>query len=167
MNEINLKGSLSRMSKEFRILVLCFVCLLNIGFFTGFNFVRVTTAMQPSGIESNYLGNEDDEEAEVMQFKKSHREILTLIHNHILSLSIVFFLLGVLFYATRTEGAIRSILIFEPFLSLLLTFGGIYILWLGITWFAYVIMVSGMAMILSVILLSVFIIRDCLFPVKA
>ena len=123
--------------------------------------------MQPAGIESNYLGNEEDEEAEVMQFKKSHREILTLIHNHILSLSVVFFLLGLLFYSTRVQGKLRSILLFEPFLSLLLTFGGIYILWLGINWFSYVIMVSGMAMILSVILLSFFIIRDCLRPFKS
>lgn len=167
MSEIQLKGSLSRMSKEFRILVLCFVFLLNVGFFTGFNFVRVTTAMSPSGIESNYLGNEEDQEAEVMQFKKSHREILTLIHNHILSLSIVFFVLGLLFFCTRVDGTMRSILLFEPFLSLILTFGGIYVLWSGIAWFTYVIMISGMAMVVSVILLSFFIIRDCLIPAKS
>ena len=46
---------------------------------------------------------------------------------------------------------------FEPFLSVLLTFGGIYLLWLDINWMKYVIMISGMLMTLS-FTISVFII---------
>jgi hypothetical protein len=38
---------------------------------------------------------------------------------------------------------------FEPFLSVLLTFGGIYFLWLDISWMKYVIMISGMFMTFS------------------
>ena len=88
---MELRGALSQLPKDFRILVCCFVIVLNIGFFTGFNFVRVSTSLSTSGIEENYLGNEEDEDAEIMRFKKSEKEILTLIHNHILSLSLVFF----------------------------------------------------------------------------
>jgi len=161
---MKLKGSLGSMPQQFRIFVICFVLVLNVGFFTGFNFVRVTTSLESEGVEQNYLGNEDDEEAEEMHFKKSEQEILTLIHNHILSLSLIFFVFGVLLYMTNTPSRLKSILLFEPFLSLILTFGGIYFLWKGVIWFKYIIMLSGMAMVLSIILISILVIWSCAIP---
>jgi hypothetical protein len=160
---MKLSGELNQLPRDFRILICCFVIVLNFGFFTGFNFVRVSTSLNAKGIEQNYLGNEEDEQAEVMQFKKSEKEILTLIHNHVLSLSIIFFIMAVLLYMTSTPQPMKSFLLFEPFISLILTFGGIYIMWLGLTWFTYVIMISGMAMVISLLLMSILIIRDCLF----
>ena len=160
---MKLSGELNQLPRDFRILICCFVIVLNFGFFTGFNFVRVSTSLNAKGIEQNYLGNEEDEQSEVMQFKKSEKEILTLIHNHVLSLSMVFFIMAVLLYMTSTPQPMKSFLLFEPFISLILTFGGIYVMWLGLTWFTYVIMISGMAMVISLLLMSVLIIRDCLF----
>lgn len=154
------------MPLQFRIFVICFVLVLNLGFFTGFNFVRVTTSLNSQGIEQNYLGNEGDEEAMEMHFKKSEQEILTLIHNHILSLSLIFFILGGLLYMTNVPSKLKSILLFEPFLSLVLTFGGIYVLWRGVIWFKYVIMLSGMAMVLSLTMMSALVIWCCIFPNK-
>lgn len=161
---MELRGKLSEFPRDFRILVACFVIVLNVGFFTGFNFVRVTTSLNTSGIEQNYLGNEDDEEAEIMRFKKSEGEILTLIHNHILSLSIIFFLLSVLLYMTNVPAKLKIFLVFEPFASLILTFGGIYVLWKGVVWFKYVIAISGFAMVFSLCLVSFLILRECFFP---
>ena len=161
---MELRGKLSELPRDFRILVACFVIVLNVGFFTGFNFVRVTTSLNTSGIEQNYLGNEDDEEAEIMRFKKSEGEILTLIHNHILSLSIIFFVLSVLLYMTNVPTRLKTFLLFEPFASLILTFGGIYVLWKGVVWFKYVIAISGFAMVFSLCLVSFLILRECCFP---
>jgi len=161
---MELRGALSQLPKDFRILVCCFVIVLNIGFFTGFNFVRVSTSLSANGIEQNYLGNEEDEEADIMRFKKSEKQILTLIHNHVLSLSMVFFLLAVLLYMTNVSPKLKTFLLFEPFASLILTFGGIYIMWLGVIWFKYIIIVSGLAMVLSLCLTSFLIIKECLFP---
>ena len=164
---MKLRGTLTAASRKFRLFVVCFVVLLNVGFFTGFNFVRTTTSLNSQGIEQNYLGNEDDENAEEMYFKKSEKEILTLIHNHVLSLSLIFFVLGTLLYMTNCADRLVSFLMFEPFLSLLLTFGGIYILWKGVIWFKYVIMISGMLMVFSLILMSSMVIWCCLFPKRA
>lgn len=163
---MEIKNSLGSMPLQFRIFVICFVLVLNLGFFTGFNFVRVTTSLNSQGIEQNYLGNEGDEEAMEMHFKKSEQEILTLIHNHILSLSLIFFILGGLLYMTNVPSKLKSILLFEPFLSLVLTFGGIYVLWRGVIWFKYVIMLSGMAMVLSLTMMSALVIWCCIFPNK-
>ncbi len=159
-------GLLSQFPKEVKLLITAFVLTLSIGFFTGINFVKITSTFQSNGIESNYLGNENDEEAEVMQFKKSEKEILTLIHNHILSMSIIFLLLGGILSLTSMNKRLKTILMFEPFLSIVLTFGGIYILWSGVLWFKYIIMLSGMAMVLSFILSIFFILKETIYSAK-
>ena len=153
-------GSLSQLPKEIKLLIIAFTITLSIGFFTGINFVRITSTFQAKGVETNYLGNEEDEDAKVMQFKKSKKEVLTLIHNHILSMSVIFLLLGGLLSLTSMNKRIKTVLIFEPFISIILTFGGIYVLWSGIHWFKYVIMLSGFAMVLSFILSSIFILKE-------
>ena len=158
--------TISQFSKEVRLLITAFVITLNIGFFTGINFVNETSRFQPDGIETNYLGNENDENAETMQFKKPKKEILTLVHNHILSMSIIFLLLGVLLSYTSINKKMIRVLILEPFVSIILTFGGIYVLWTGILWFKYVIMISGLALTLSFLLSSFFILKESVFPLK-
>lgn len=163
---MDLNGTLGSMSLQFRLFVVCFVVILNVGFFTGFNFVRVTTSLNSTGIEQNYLGNEEDEDAEIMHFKKSEQEVLTLVHNHILSLSLVFFVLGILMYMTGEKASVKGFLMFEPFLSLVLTFGGIYLLWKGLIWFKYIIMISGSLMVISILWMSFLIIKNCISPVN-
>ncbi len=156
-------GLLKQFPKEVKLLITAFVITLNIGFFTGINFIRITSTFDSNGIETNYLGNEKDEDAEIMQFKKSEREIITLVHNHVLSMSLIFFLLGGLLSLTSINRKIKSLLMFEPFVSIVLTFGGIYILWTGVLWFKYIIMLSGIAMVLSIVLSSVFILKETIF----
>ncbi|MEN8125969.1 MAG: hypothetical protein ABFR32_12675 [Bacteroidota bacterium] len=160
---MNFHGLLLRLPNEIRLLITFFVLTLNIGFFTGLSFVKETTSFKINGIESQYLGNENDEEAEVMQFKKSKKEVLTLIHNHILSMSIIFLLLGGILLLTTLNKKLKKILMIEPFVSIILTFGGIYILWNGVLWFKYVIIISGIAMTLSFILSSFFILKESVF----
>jgi hypothetical protein len=160
-------GLLTKSPKEIKLLITAFVITLSIGFFTGINYVKVTSTFQTNGIETNYLGNENDENAEVMQFKKSKKEILTLIHNHILSMSIIFFLLGALLALTSMNKKLKTILMFEPFISIIFTFGGIYVLWSGVIWFKYIIMLSGIAMVLSFILSSIFILKESVFLTKS
>mgnify|MGYP001427377875 CR=1 FL=1 len=146
---MNLHGSIHQFPKEIKTLILIFITTLSVGFFGGVNFIGDTTSYKPSGIETNYLGNEADENAEIMKFKKSKREILTLVHNHILSLSVIFFLLALVLATTSIHVKLKLFLMVEPFLSLLCTFGGIYFMWLGITWFKYIILISGILMVLS------------------
>ena len=96
-------GAISTLPKEIRIFVASFVVVLSIGFYTGLLFVNETSSASSKGIEENYLGNEDDEDAEVMKFKKSDREMLTIVHTHILSMSMIFFLLGLVGLELVTE----------------------------------------------------------------
>ncbi len=141
-----LKGLIYQFPKEIKLLIVAFICTLSIGFYSGISFVRSTTDANPNGIEQRYLGNEDDENAIKMMFKKSEGEIMTTVHSHILSLSVIFFMVSLLLAATDIPQKLKLFLMIEPFFSLVFTFGGIYLLWKDIHFMKYVIMISGFFM---------------------
>jgi hypothetical protein len=142
-------GLLSTFPKEIKIFIGSFVIILSIGFFTGLFFVNETSSASPAGIEENYLGNENDANAEIMKFKKSEREMLTIVHTHILSMSFIFFLMGILVWMTKLSKKFKLFLTVEPFFSVVFTFGGIYLLWSGVLWMKYVVIFSGILMTLT------------------
>ena len=146
---MQLNGLIITLAKELKWLIGAFIMVLSIGFYTGLLFVNETSSASPNGIEVNYLGNEADENADVMHFKKSEREMLSLVHSHILSMALIFFLVGILVSITKLNKKLKLFLIIEPFLSVVLTFGGIYLLWTGLLWMKYVVMVSGILMTLT------------------
>ena len=146
---MKLNGLIHTFPKELKLLIGVFVIVLSIGFFTGLMFVGKTSSANPNGIEEQYLGNESDEDAMVMKFKKSDQEMLILVHNHVLSMSIIFFLVGVILSVTQLNRKLKLFLMIEPFLSVLLTFGGIYLLWKGILWMKFLVVFSGTLMTLT------------------
>lgn len=164
---MQIHGFIHQFPKEIKSLILVFIIVLSVGFYGGLSFVNNTTSMNSSEIESHYLGNENDEAAEVMKFKKSEGEILTVVHNHILSLSVIFFILSLILATTSINKKFKYFLMIEPFLSIILTFGGIYLLWSGITWFKYVVIFSGILMTFSFVSATIAIGYQILFFKKA
>jgi len=157
---MQLDGLIYRAPKEIKVLIGAFIFVLSVGFYTGLLFVKETSSANPNGIEEQYLGNENQEHIQVMKFKKSDREMLTMIHGHILSMSIIFFLVGLIVSITRLPSKLKLFLLIEPFVSVVLTFGGIYLLWKGILWMKYVIMFSGTLMSLTYTISAVLIIKQ-------
>ena len=149
---MQLSGIIHTFPGKVKLFIFLFILSLSFGFFTGFSFLDKTTGLTPAGIEKNYLGNEEDEDATVMIFKKTKREMLALIHTHVLSMSIIFFVLGIILFTTSVKSGIKAFLVIEPFISIILTFGGLLLLWKGVLWFKYIIMVSGALLVLSYIL---------------
>jgi len=143
---MQLNGLLLTFPKEIKLLIGIFLLVLSVGFYTGLLFVGETSSAKPNGIEEHYLGNEAIEDAEVMKFKKSPKEMLTIVHTHILSMSFIFFLVGAILATAKLNAKWKLFLMLEPFVSVLLTFGGIYFLWKGITWFKFIVMFSGFLM---------------------
>ena len=158
--EIN--GLLMVLPKEIKVLIGAFIIVLSIGFYTGLLFVGETSSANPNGIEEQYLGNEHDEDAEIMRFKKSDQEMLTLVHNHILSMAIIFFLVGGLVSITKLNKKLKLFLIIEPFVSVVLTFGGLYLLWSGMLWMKYIVMFSGILMTVTYTVSTIIILKQLL-----
>jgi len=136
-------------SNELKLLTTIFLLVLSIGFFSGISFVEKTSGFNSKGVQENYLGNEDDEEATVLKFKKNDKQLSSLIHSHILSMSVIFFIVALLVSATPIYSPLKKFLMIEPLMSVLLTFGGIYFLTKGYLWMKYVVMLSGILMTLS------------------
>ncbi len=157
--------SIQHFPKEMKLLIGIFLVVLSIGFLSALQFVSITTEASPKGIQENYLGNEEDLEAEEMKFKKNEKQLLNIIHSHILSMGLIFFTLALLVTTTPIKGFFRQFLLFEPLLSVLTTFGGIYFLWKGILWMKYVVMISGGLMTISFVI-SVIVIFYGLFGMK-
>ena len=119
-----------------RRLCLAFLLTATVGFTLGVFFVDHTTNSNPSGIAERYRGSEsmgvDIEQLPAereIQFEKSASEMLNITHTHILSLGMLFLLVGGIFsLATGIPPALKTFLVIEPFVSLLLTFGGMYLL---------------------------------------
>lgn len=162
---MQLNGLIYSFPKEIKLLIGAFVIVLSVGFYTGLLFVSETSSTNPNGIEEQYLGNENDESATVMKFKKSEKEMLTLVHNHILSMSLIFLLVGLILSTTELNTKLKTLLLVEPFISVLLTFGGLYFLWLEIFWMKYIVMLSGFLMTLTYTI-SILIILKQLFVSK-
>ena len=47
-------------------------------------------------------------------------------------MSIIFFLVGGILSLTKLKKGLKKFLIVEPFISIILTFGGLYFLWSGV-----------------------------------
>ena len=159
---MQLNGLIFMLPKEIKLLIAAFIIVLSIGFFTGLLFVGETSSVNPNGIEQHYLGNENNHNARVMRFKKSEKEMLTLVHNHILSMSIIFFLVGLLVSITQLKKKVKIFLIVEPFLSVVLTFGGLYLLWKGVLWMKYIVMFSGILMTLTFSVSAIIVLKQLL-----
>lgn len=159
---MQLSGLIYSFPKTVKQFLIMFILMLSVGFYTGLLFVSSTTENTPNGIEENYLGNEENESAKVMKFKKSDRELLTTIHTHVLSLSFIFFMQGLILLFTSIPNGLKKVLLIEPFLSIIMTFGGIYLLWKGILWMKYLIMLSGGLMTLCFTISSIIILIQLL-----
>lgn len=146
---MQLNGLILTLPKEIKLLIGAFIIVLSIGFYTGLLFVSETSSANPNGIEEQYLGNEQDEDATIMRFKKSEKEMLSIVHSHMLSMSIIFFLVGIILSITKLNKKTKLILMIEPFFSVILTFGGLFFLWKGMLWMKYVVMFSGTLMTLN------------------
>ena len=143
---MQLHGLIHSFPQHVKLFIMAFVVVLSIGYFTGLLFLRESDSISSAGIEENYMGNEEVEDVKIMKFEKSEREMLTILHTHVLSISFIFFMLGCLVAITSLPQKIKTFLMIEPFFSIVFTFGGIYLMWKGLSWMKYVVMISGILM---------------------
>ena len=140
-----------------------FLIAISFGYLSGLDLLKHTTDFNPKGIEENVLGNEMDEYAEELQFKMSERQLNGIIHSHVITLGVLFILLSVMIFFTSYSQGMKSFLMIEPMISLITTFGGLWLLWNGVLWMKYIIMVSGILMHLSFVLIVFLLLKELLY----
>lgn len=153
---------LRRLPKTLKYVVLLYLASLTFGLITATLLIEYTTELTPDGIEANYIGNEEDEQAEEMKFKKSAYEIMNIIHTHVLGLGLILFVQAVLLYFTEIPEILKKILMIEPLVSVIVTFFSIYLLWTNVPYTEYVIILSGSLMVTCMLLGAFLIGRELL-----
>lgn len=137
-----------------RHLLASFLIVIAAGYTLGAFFVDHTTDTDPDGIAERFLGTEGvgidpmamPPEREI-QYEKSAAEVLNITHTHVISLALVFLAVGGIFvFASGIPGWLRGFLVLEPFLSIVLTFGGMWLLRYHSPSWSILIAVSGMLM---------------------
>ena len=108
---MELNGKIHELPKLAKLLIGFFIVTLSFGYFVGLRFVQENTKYTTQGIEEQYIGNEGDENAEVMKFKKSEKEIIGMIHNHVISMSFIFLIVGAILLITSLPARLKKILI--------------------------------------------------------
>lgn len=144
-------------------LIFWFIMVMFFGYGISISFLYQTTNFDSKGIEENYNGNEEDEDAEVLKFKKSSYEMKTNIHNHLFSMAVLVFIIGGFLYFTSINENLKSFLIIEPMISIIVTFGSILLMWNGHIIFKYIAMISGTLMHFSFILSLLLSLRELFF----
>jgi hypothetical protein len=131
------------LSRDAKLLVTAFLATLSLGYASGLSYVFMTTEMRPGGVAAHYAGSEDERE---MKFAKSPLELAQTTHNHVLSISLLFAVLGALLLCVEISARARRFLILEGFLSIVTTFASLWLLRYVSPLFSWLMILSGIAM---------------------
>ena len=140
--------SLYQLPAKLKLLLLLTVVNLTVGVGIGLYYVANTTELTSAGTTEHFSGSEIDAEFDIPEkYPKPVPELLITTHNHILSLTLIFLVIGGIFYFNSTiTGGLKTILIAEPFISILITFGGIWLIRFVHPAFSYLVIISGILM---------------------
>ena len=139
---------LHQLPAKLKLLLLLTVVNLTVGVGIGLYYVANTTELTPAGTTEHFSGSEIDAEFDIPEkYPKPVTELITTTHNHILSLTLIFLVIGSIFYFNSSiSGRMKTFLIAEPFISIITTFGGIWLMRFVHPTFVYLVIPSGILM---------------------
>ena len=153
MDSVLQKNSLSQWrlrgaDAAMRNFITAFLLLLSTGYIVGILFVDHRTQGTSRGLIEEYRGTPEVSRAAELKYAKSVDEMYIFLHNHILSLSVVFFAVGGIFYfSSLTSPGVKHFLIVEPFAAIATTFGGIWLMRFVAPQFSWLVLISGISMV--------------------
>ena len=156
--------------KELKSFLLIFVVVISIGTGVGLVYLSTTTSLTPKGAVERFNGSETAEKNQgddfdiPDQYAKPISEMLITTHNHIFGLSLAFFSIGIIFYFNSIiNGFWKSFLMAEPLISVVVTFGSIWLVRYIDKNFIYLTIVSSTLMFLTFYFMCGVIIFELIF----
>ena len=148
-----------------KLFLTLFIAVMSAGYLIGLFFVEHTTSLSSQGIQEQFLGSANVQTIQEMKYAKSANEMYVFLHNHILSLSLVFFALGGIFYfSSLVSDGVKKFLIVEPFIALVTTFGGIVLIRFVSPLFSWLVLLSGVSLFVCYCVMGYLILRELWFP---
>ena len=135
---------LKNLDKNLKNLLIYYLITLGIGFSLGVLYVYLNSEFTSTGMLEQYLGNDDEWNPKL---PKTLIDLVSHTHEHITMFSIIFLTLGLIFsYNSTISGFWCKFLLLEPFISIVLTFGGFFVIRFITPSFSYIIMISSALM---------------------
>lgn len=116
-------------NKSLKIFFIVYLLVITIGVSTGLTFLKHTTSLTPKGAVARFNGDEIKSEDIIENYPKPISEMLLTTHNHVLGLSFIFLSVGLIFYFySRIKERWKLFLMIEPLISIVVTFGSIWLM---------------------------------------
>ena len=179
MREARTLPLLRNLTQEAKIFATLIMLVLGVGYLHALAYVFQTTRMVPKGIEQRYRGTESTidtsslstaalpsseamEDTSIstlsapktvtgeIEYQKSLAEMLNIIHTHVLTMTFIFALSGFITLMTDSvRPAIRKFIVIEPFIGILVTFAGLWLMRYVHPAFSWLVSLSGSLMALA------------------
>ncbi len=142
--------SLTRVPAHVRLIIAIFLIVNATGYLLALGLVADNTSMTVAGVADHYAGNEEriaaGDTVTEFHFAPSRKELLGLAHSHIISLSVIFLIVALIFSATSYSVRLKRLLATELLLAILTTFAGLFLTVLVHRNFSYLLYLSSVLM---------------------
>lgn len=128
-----------------------YLLIVAIGVLVGLTYLGITSNASQKGIVEQYNGSKATGEIDIPdRFPKGIEEMLVTTHSHILGLSTLLLSLGLIIYFSEINERLKKFLMFEPLISLIVTFGSIWLIRYVHWSFVYLTILSAILMYSSI-----------------
>ena len=119
---------LYQLSNKVKYLITTFLLVMITGVSVGLIYVMETTSFSMRGTSEHYAGSEIIDELDIPEkYPKNFEGLLLTTHTHLISFAFIFLAMGLIFLMNSViTGVWKTIIMIEPFFSVLGTFGSIW-----------------------------------------
>jgi len=140
--------------KTLKNFLIAILFVLTTGLGTGLIYLSYTTNYTPKGTAERFNGTNIEQGINDFDIPENYpkpiSEMLLTTHNHILGFSFIFFITGLIFYFNSIiNGFWKSFLLIEPIISIVITFGSIWLVRFVHEDFVYLTILSSSILYLS------------------
>jgi len=140
MEEFESKVDLVKLPKMVKIFLTMFLINMGIGYCLAILNIQVTEGLSYDGISQYYRGNEAK-----MIYAPEMKEITTTSHTHMLSMSMMFFTMGIVFLFTKTLPKwLKKFVLVDGFGAVIIAVSSFWLIRYVAAPFAALMMLSGM-----------------------
>ena len=145
--------------KTLKNFLVAILFVLTTGLGVGLIYLNYTTNYSPKGAAQRFNGTNIEFEMDDIDIPENYpkpiSEMLITTHNHILGFAFIFFITGLIFYFNSIiNGFWKSFLLIEPTISIVITFGSIWLMRFVHEDFVYFTILSSAILYLSFFIMA-------------
>lgn len=146
-------------------MIIAVLASLTFGVMIGLAFLYYTTQFNTSQAVERYNGVPSGDEFEIAEsYPKPISEIFITTHNHVIAFTVIFSIVGFIFYFSSVmKGFLKTFLLVEPFISIIISFGSLWLMRFVNSQFVYLMALSSSIIYISYFIMVSVIIYEILF----